>query len=160
MAPWVLICPPPLLPWVAVVPVPHTRSLSRPLRVSFAMCPSLSMLPSVILSCSCGVRTTTPSPSLLNCSFATRPPMLLSHPENKIRISCVSTEPRDKVDRVLKIVMFAVSQVVNDTNPTFFYCGTPGHCEKGMFGIINPPTASSPSASVGSMMPAMMQNVS
>jgi len=53
---------------------------------------------------------------------------------------------------------FMFSQVVNDTNPTFFYCGTPGHCEKGMFGIINPPTASSPSASVGSMMPAMMQN--
>jgi len=53
---------------------------------------------------------------------------------------------------------FMFSQVVNDTSPTFFYCGTPGHCEKGMFGIINPPTASSPSASVGSMMPAMMQN--
>lgn len=29
-----------------------------------------------------------------------------------------------------------VTQVVNDTNPTFFYCGTPTHCEKGMFGIM------------------------
>jgi len=53
---------------------------------------------------------------------------------------------------------FSFSQVVNDTNPTFFYCGTATHCEKGMFGIINPPMASSPSSSVGSMMPGMMQN--
>jgi hypothetical protein len=29
-----------------------------------------------------------------------------------------------------------VSQVVNDTNPLFFYCGTPTHCQKGMFGIM------------------------
>jgi hypothetical protein len=26
---------------------------------------------------------------------------------------------------------------VNDTNPTFFYCATPGHCPKGMFGIMS-----------------------
>jgi hypothetical protein len=31
--------------------------------------------------------------------------------------------------------------MVNDTNPTFYYCGTPTHCQKGMFGIINPPNA-------------------
>jgi plastocyanin len=31
---------------------------------------------------------------------------------------------------------FVFTQVVNDTNPTFFYCGTPTHCEKGMFGIM------------------------
>ena len=30
-----------------------------------------------------------------------------------------------------------VTQVVNDTNPTFFYCATPGHCQKGMFGIMS-----------------------
>jgi len=30
-----------------------------------------------------------------------------------------------------------VTQVVNDTNPTFFYCATPGHCAKGMFGIMS-----------------------
>jgi hypothetical protein len=29
-----------------------------------------------------------------------------------------------------------VTQVVNDTNPTFYYCGVPTHCEKGMFGIM------------------------
>ncbi|KAI0046114.1 hypothetical protein FA95DRAFT_1419239 [Auriscalpium vulgare] len=36
---------------------------------------------------------------------------------------------------------FVFTQVVNDTNPTFYYCGTPTHCQKGMFGIINPPNA-------------------
>jgi plastocyanin len=29
-----------------------------------------------------------------------------------------------------------VTQVVNDTTPTFYYCGTPGHCQQGMFGIM------------------------
>lgn len=29
-----------------------------------------------------------------------------------------------------------VTQAVNDTNPVFFYCGTPGHCQQGMFGIM------------------------
>jgi plastocyanin len=53
---------------------------------------------------------------------------------------------------------FAFSQVVNDTNPTFFYCGTPGHCEKGMFGIINPPSAYSSSMSVGNALPNMSAN--
>jgi len=53
---------------------------------------------------------------------------------------------------------FMFNQVVNDTNTTFFYCGTPGHCEKGMFGIINPPMATNPGNSVAGMMPAMMQN--
>jgi len=53
---------------------------------------------------------------------------------------------------------FTFTQLVNDTTPTFFYCGTPGHCEKGMFGIINPPVANESSVSVASMMPAMMQN--
>jgi plastocyanin len=28
---------------------------------------------------------------------------------------------------------------VNDTNPIWFYCGTPGHCAAGMSGVINPP---------------------
>jgi len=36
---------------------------------------------------------------------------------------------------------FVFDQVVNDTNPTFFYCTVPTHCQKGMFGIINPPNA-------------------
>ncbi|TFK54926.1 hypothetical protein OE88DRAFT_1623071 [Heliocybe sulcata] len=54
---------------------------------------------------------------------------------------------------------FVFTQVVNDTNPTFFYCATPGHCEKGMFGIINPPMAGASSeTSVASMMTSMMAN--
>jgi len=29
---------------------------------------------------------------------------------------------------------------VNDTNPIWFYCVIPGHCEAGMAGVINPPS--------------------
>jgi len=50
---------------------------------------------------------------------------------------------------------FVFTQVVNDTNPTFFYCGTPTHCQKGMFGIINPPNAYMQNTSVGMMMPSI-----
>ncbi|KZT59813.1 hypothetical protein CALCODRAFT_408225, partial [Calocera cornea HHB12733] len=32
---------------------------------------------------------------------------------------------------------FVFNQVINDTSPIFYYCGVPGHCEKGMFGIVN-----------------------
>jgi len=53
---------------------------------------------------------------------------------------------------------FVFEQVVNDTNPTFFHCGVPTHCQKGMFGIINPPNALGASGSVGSMMPTMAAN--
>jgi len=54
---------------------------------------------------------------------------------------------------------FVFTQVVNDTNPIFYYCGTPGHCEKGMFGVINPAMAT-PGApmSVGGMMQSMAAN--
>jgi len=51
---------------------------------------------------------------------------------------------------------FVFTQVVNDTNPTFFYCGTPTHCQKGMFGVINPSSSfGSPSSFAG-----MVQNLS
>ncbi|KAJ7063262.1 hypothetical protein C8F01DRAFT_985396 [Mycena amicta] len=54
---------------------------------------------------------------------------------------------------------FVFSQVVNDTNPTFYYCGTPGHCEKGMFGVINPAQAAPGSPnSLGGMMSSMAVN--
>jgi plastocyanin len=43
---------------------------------------------------------------------------------------------------------FVFTQVVNSTDPTFFYCGIPNHCQKGMFGIINPPSAITSSGSV------------
>jgi hypothetical protein len=45
--------------------------------------------------------------------------------------------------------------MVNDTNPTFYYCGTPTHCEKGMFGIINPPNAFGQPGSAAMMMPSL-----
>ncbi|KAJ7097967.1 glycoamidase [Mycena belliarum] len=54
---------------------------------------------------------------------------------------------------------FVFSQVVNDTKPTFYFCGTPTHCQKGMFGIINP-TMATPGApsSLGGMMQSMAAN--
>lgn len=56
---------------------------------------------------------------------------------------------------------FTFTQVVNDTNPVFFYCGTPTHCEKGMFGIINPPSVeNNANTSVASMMSSMAANSS
>jgi len=36
---------------------------------------------------------------------------------------------------------FVFTQVVNNTDPTYYFCGTPTHCDKGMFGIINGETA-------------------
>ncbi|RDL30787.1 Uncharacterized protein BP5553_10132 [Venustampulla echinocandica] len=32
---------------------------------------------------------------------------------------------------------------INDTNPIWFYCATPSHCETGMAGVINPPSGGS-----------------
>ncbi|KAI0082707.1 hypothetical protein K474DRAFT_1702698 [Panus rudis PR-1116 ss-1] len=55
---------------------------------------------------------------------------------------------------------FTFDQVVNDTNPVFYYCGTPGHCQKGMFGIINPPSVnnSGVNTTVGSMMSSIIDS--
>jgi len=50
---------------------------------------------------------------------------------------------------------FVFTQVVNDTNPTFYYCGTPTHCQKGMFGIINPPNAFQQPSSASMMMSSL-----
>lgn len=47
---------------------------------------------------------------------------------------------------------FVYTQVVNDTKPTYFFCGTPSHCQKGMFGIINPTTNFAASTSVSLQM--------
>ncbi|KDQ60867.1 hypothetical protein JAAARDRAFT_124220 [Jaapia argillacea MUCL 33604] len=55
---------------------------------------------------------------------------------------------------------FTFTQVINDTTPTFFYCATTGHCEKGMFGIINPPNAAGSPTTVNSMMSSMTANSS
>ncbi|OBZ75237.1 hypothetical protein A0H81_04393 [Grifola frondosa] len=53
---------------------------------------------------------------------------------------------------------FVFEQVVNNTNTTFFYCGTPTHCQKGMFGMINPPNAAGSPMSIAQMMPASVAN--
>lgn len=55
---------------------------------------------------------------------------------------------------------FTFTQVVNDTNPTFFFCNTPGHCQKGMFGMINPPSSYQVSTSVSQQMSAAVSNSS
>lgn len=55
---------------------------------------------------------------------------------------------------------FTFTQVVNDTNPTFFFCNTPGHCQKGMFGIINPSNSFGSPSCAKNMMPKMMKNSS
>lgn len=53
---------------------------------------------------------------------------------------------------------FVFTQVVNDTSPTFFYCGTPTHCQKGMFGIINPPNALDAPTSFSGSIQSMASN--
>ena len=52
---------------------------------------------------------------------------------------------------------FQFQETVNDTNPVFYYCGTPGHCEAGMWGVLNPTTSNS-TDSVSNMMPQMISN--
>jgi len=53
---------------------------------------------------------------------------------------------------------FVFTQVVNDTNPLFFYCATPGHCTKGMFGVINAPSSLDNPTSVSGMMQSLTAN--
>lgn len=47
---------------------------------------------------------------------------------------------------------FVFTQVVNTTEPTYFFCATPSHCQKGMFGIINPTTKFASASSIGVQM--------
>lgn len=55
----------------------------------------------------------------------------------------------------LQIKDFVFEQVVNDTKPLFFYCAAPNHCQKGMFGIINPPSAAGQPTSFSAMIQDM-----
>jgi plastocyanin len=50
---------------------------------------------------------------------------------------------------------FVFTQVVNTTEPTFYYCATPGHCQKGMFGVINPPANLNAPTSASGMMQSL-----
>jgi plastocyanin len=57
----------------------------------------------------------------------------------------------------VQIMDFVFEQVVNDTNPLFFYCGVPTHCQKGMFGIINPPSVPvTTNTSAGNMIQSLV----
>jgi len=58
----------------------------------------------------------------------------------------------------IQVKDFVFTQVVNDTNPTYYYCAFPNHCQKGMFGIINPPSSAVAPTSVGSMMQSLIAN--
>jgi len=53
---------------------------------------------------------------------------------------------------------FTFTQVINDTNPLYYYCGVPTHCQKGMFGMINPGNVAGQPSSVENMMPALAAN--
>jgi len=83
--------------------------------------------------------TVTKSSALLPCNKSTEAPVFASGEQN---------------------ASFVFSQVVNDTQPTFYYCGTPTHCEKGMFGIINPPSAFDTQYSMNNVMQDLVQNSS
>lgn len=54
----------------------------------------------------------------------------------------------------LQVKDFTFTQRVNTTEPTYFYCAAPTHCDKGMFGIINPGSAAGSNTSAGVWMPA------
>lgn len=82
-----------------------------------------------------GPHTVTSSTSLEPCNKSVSEPLFASGQQNK---------------------SFVFTQVVNDTNPTFYYCAIPTHCQKGMFGIINPQTDLSGSDSVGGKMQDLM----
>lgn len=47
------------------------------------------------------------------------------------------------------------TQLVNDTNPIYFYCAVSPHCSKGMFGIVNMPKNPGSNMTVQAMMPIM-----
>ncbi|KAK0210711.1 hypothetical protein DFS33DRAFT_1378699 [Desarmillaria ectypa] len=72
---------------------------------------------------------------------------------------CNKTSDRPFTSGV-QIKDFTFSQVINDTNPLFYYCGVPTHCQKGMFAIINPPSAAMASTSVAGMMQGVAANSS
>ncbi|TFK29901.1 hypothetical protein FA15DRAFT_186169 [Coprinopsis marcescibilis] len=55
---------------------------------------------------------------------------------------------------------FVFHQVVNDTSPTYFFCGVGAHCRSGMFGIINPATNFASPTSLGRQLQSIGQNSS
>ncbi|KAL0071443.1 hypothetical protein AAF712_001300 [Marasmius tenuissimus] len=86
-----------------------------------------------------GPHTVTKSSELLPCNKSAEDPVFASGQQEKD---------------------FVYTQVVNDTKPTFYFCGVPSHCQKGMFGMVNPPSEFGGATSVGGMMQDMMANSS
>lgn len=82
-----------------------------------------------------GPHTVTKSSSLLPCNKSGEAPIFASGQQEKD---------------------FVFTQVVNDTKPAFFMCGVPEHCQKGMFGMINPPNSFGAPSSVAGMSQGLM----
>ncbi|KAJ2921910.1 hypothetical protein H1R20_g15194, partial [Candolleomyces eurysporus] len=53
---------------------------------------------------------------------------------------------------------FVFTQVVNETSPTYFFCATATHCQKGMFGIVNPTTNFAAATSFGNKIQGIAAN--
>lgn len=51
---------------------------------------------------------------------------------------------------------FQFNVEVNETDTITYYCGIPGHCPKGMFGLINPPNTNTPATNVATMVPSLI----
>jgi plastocyanin len=120
--------------------VTHTVIVA-PTKGTFRMVPfatNASVGDTILFQWGADGHTVTKSSELLPCNKSADNPVFASGIQNK---------------------SFVFTQVVNDTNPTFYYCGVPTHCEKGMFGIINPAQAL-PGAptSLGGMMSSMAAN--
>jgi plastocyanin len=63
---------------------------------------------------------------------------------------CNQSADASTFDTGLQNHSFSYLQVVNDTNPLYYYCAHPGHCQNGMFGVINPLTTDDPALQAGS----------
>ncbi|ESK96936.1 extracellular serine-rich [Moniliophthora roreri MCA 2997] len=84
-----------------------------------------------------GPHTVTKGSALLPCNKSTEDPVFASGQQEKD---------------------FIFTQVVNDTKPTYYFCGVGQHCNSGMFAIINPPMDINGGSSVGGMMQEIMAN--
>ncbi|KAG8897850.1 hypothetical protein FRB99_007875 [Tulasnella sp. 403] len=71
--------------------------------------------------------------------------------ESSILNPCNRSSAPDAFDSGKQNKSFVFDHVVKTTDPTFFYCSVPTHCQKGMFGILNPPNGNvAPAAAAAS----------
>ncbi|KAF8319360.1 hypothetical protein DL93DRAFT_2074983 [Clavulina sp. PMI_390] len=76
--------------------------------------------------------------------------------QSSITTPCNKTAAPGAFASGIQNASFTFDITVNDTNTLNFYCGVPNHCEKGMFGLVNPPNANGASTTVASMMPSLI----